>query len=236
MRLVLVLLLTLSAGAYALPADEPVTTPPPKKSAPNKPSKAATPEGLVDSSPVPPPPPPEPEAKAWLPISLNLHYGLTVDTQDPDVRNTWHHDMGYSYLFSLGAYWNFPKMFGQDLWLFVGPEFSYLRDEEEISSDTSNSYVYSTIMQFFGTIGATWQPDFFARRAGLTAYLGVPVWGQKSTTFNSYGYSRDLGTRAVDDFGYGGSFHYVITPHWKPYIGYEYRVGSLVNFGVNYVF
>jgi hypothetical protein len=227
--------MAMSASTWALPADEPVDpAAAAAKARANKP-RTSTPhedagaglssERTADTAAA--------SSSRW-PLSLGFHTGLTFDTEDPDVRTNWQHDIWYSYLLSLDLDWNFPKMFDSGIWLFAGLNFSYLHNEEQLTSDQANSYLHSNTLGLFGVAGLGWQPEFFNYKAGFQGYIGVPVWAQKSTVFESKNYTRNFGGRDVTTLTYGATFFYDIDHHWKPYLGYEYRVGSILTVGVNY--
>lgn len=172
----------------------------------------------------------------WLPMDLHLRGGLALSSQDPDVRGTWSHETGRSYLVAAALLAETGRIFSGDVWFYAGPEFAYQQNNEQISSGQASAYLSSQISTFLIDFGVSWQPRFLNRKFGTQVYLGLPLWSQKSASLDSEGFTRDLGTHQDLTFASGINFFYDYRHILRPFIGIESREAILITLGTNYVF
>lgn len=177
-------------------------------------------------------------------ILLNTRAGFLFDSADGDIDRKWTHDTWNSFMLNVGVYYTFPAQF-RELYYFVGPELSYMDNEEYITANGRTSTLSTEFLQTWLTGGMTWRPAALWTDWYFSVFAGVSLWGQTYTDVGGVGYTRTLDTKTTSIFsnnegdtnGYGGvSICYDFFWEWSGCVAYEYKNASIATLGINYGF
>jgi hypothetical protein len=214
---------------HALPADEPIQKP--KNTSSKAASMPSVPVNVQESGLASAPP-----HRLKFPLIIDFRYGLPLESQNPEVRSHWEHDVWNSYLTAVGLYWESPHLFNGSWWLFVGPEFLYQHSHEVLSSSNGMAALDTETLGLQLNTGLTWQPQSFGGDIGMQLVVGLPVWAQRSASIDADGFKKDLGTQATQPIGVALNVFYEIGKQWRPFIGYEGHLAPHIDLGLNYAF
>lgn len=132
------------------------------------------------------------------PIAIGLRGGFLMNTPDDAVVRKWEHAEFKSYQVALSGFYSFPPKWKQ-AYFFAGPEFYYQNSTEELSTSNYTTSIEIDTYQLMLTGGYAYQP-YWANGFGASFATAIRVWGQKTATLDTPGFTQDLGTERMGGF------------------------------------